>query len=355
MAKATASTIKQLKSDISGGEFKPLYVFYGDEKYLLEYYVNTMKKKLIAEGSEDFNYFVFEASTLDYEQLTDAVESLPVFSNNKFVVVEDLDLGKLKEDAKEVIEAIIEDIPEGCCILFIYDTIEYKMDEWTKLFKQISKVGRIVEFGKQASGELIPWIKRHFKAHGKVIDTAEAEHMIFICGSLMNSLQLEVEKVAAYAKGNKITKSDIDAVCVPVVDAVVFDLADAVVDKRYNEAFMLLDNLATMKVEPIVLLALLGRQLRQLYCIKQLPEDRAADLLKESFGVYNSYVRKKLISSARRLPITWFAEALKLCADCDLEMKSTGADNHDVFELLLLRLNNIQVEEYAKSKRSYNS
>ena len=59
------------------------------------------------------------------------------------------------------------------------------------------------------------WIRRHFRALGKDIDSRLCGEMIELCGDLMQNLQQEIEKIAAYAKGGQITRADIEAVATP--------------------------------------------------------------------------------------------------------------------------------------------
>ena len=56
----------------------------------------------------------------------------------------------------------------------------------------------------------------------------------------MNGLIPEIEKISAYAKQERITKADIDAVAAPVLEAQVFDLTRAVAKGSYNQAAELL-------------------------------------------------------------------------------------------------------------------
>ena len=47
---------QKLKSDLSAGNIGQVYIFYGEESYLREYYLGEIKKKLVPAGFEEFNY-----------------------------------------------------------------------------------------------------------------------------------------------------------------------------------------------------------------------------------------------------------------------------------------------------------
>ncbi len=55
---------QKLKSDLSAGNIGQVYIFYGEESYLREYYLGEIKKKLVPAGFEEFNYHRLSGKTL---------------------------------------------------------------------------------------------------------------------------------------------------------------------------------------------------------------------------------------------------------------------------------------------------
>ena len=221
---------QKLKSDLSAGNIGQVYIFYGEESYLREYYLGEIKKKLVPAGFEEFNYHRLSGKTLTMQELNEAVEAMPMMAERTLVVVTDCDLFKLPEDQRTALIALLNDFPPYCCLVFVYDLIEYKPSKtYKKLYEALDKNAQSVKFEAQERSDLINWIARRFRALGKGIDAQTAEHLIFTCGALMTGLVPEIEKIGAYAKGKNITIDDINAVADPVLDAVVFD-------ERHHEA-----------------------------------------------------------------------------------------------------------------------
>ena len=52
----------------------------------------------------------------------------------------------------------------------------------------------------------------------------------------MNRLIPEIEKVAAYAKGDRVTVEDVEAVAHHIPEAVIFTLTDQIAQRRYDRA-----------------------------------------------------------------------------------------------------------------------
>ena len=217
---------QKLKSDLSTGNIGQVYIFYGEESYLREYYLGEIKKKLVPAGFEEFNYHRLSGKTLTMQELNEAVEAMPMMAERTLIVVTDCDLFKLPEEQRTALIALLNDFPPYCCLVFVYDLVEYKPSKtYKKLYEALDKNAQSVKFEAQERSDLINWIARRFRALGKGIDAQTAEHLIFTCGALMTGLVPEIEKIGAYAKGKNITTDDINAVADPVLDAVVFGSA----------------------------------------------------------------------------------------------------------------------------------
>ena len=212
-------------------------MFWGEETYLRGYYLSQVVKKLVPAGFEEFNYHRLEGKGLEIQTLAEQVEAMPMMAERTVVQVTDLDIFKLPEAQRKAFIALLEDLPDYCCLIFIYDQVEYKPNRTMKtLCKAMDAHVSVVKFETQSRSDLLNWIARRFRANGKTLDAQTAEHLIFTCGSLMNGLIPEIEKISAYAKGGIITKADIDAVAAPILEARVFDMPAAIPRRDYEQA-----------------------------------------------------------------------------------------------------------------------
>mgnify|MGYP000831510127 CR=1 FL=1 len=198
-----------------------------------------------------------------------------MMAERTLIVVTDWDIYKLNEDQRERFIALLEDLPEYCCIVFVYDTVAYKQNKtMKKLCKAMDAHVTPIEFKAQDTSDLTAWIARRFRALGKQIDRQTAEYLIFLCGGLMTGLSQEIAKIGAYAKGEVITQRDIDAVADPVLSAEIFKMTDAVSQGDYNRAAAILGSVVgvnTGKAVLVVELALL-RVRKHLVCLVDLLE-----------------------------------------------------------------------------------
>lgn len=332
---------QQFKSDLSAGAVGSLYIFYGEETYLREYYLGELRKKLVPAGFEEFNYHRLEGKGLTVQSLTEVVEALPMMAERTLVVVTDYDLYKQGEDQREKLIALLEDFPEYCCLVFVYDLVPYKPAATMKRLKAaLDKHVQAVEFPVQEGGDLINWVGRRFKALGKEIDKQTAEHLIFTCGSLMTGLVPEIEKIGAYARGKTVTVADINAVADPVLDARVFDMTNAITANQYDKAAGILGDLLKEQAEPIMILAAVGKEIRKIYTARiALDSGKDRYWLMELWGMKSDYPAKLLMNVAKKTSREWCDDAVKMCQKLDRRMKSEkGVDPVGELKLLLMQL-----------------
>ncbi|MCI6926624.1 DNA polymerase III subunit delta [Butyricicoccus porcorum] len=334
-----ADGVQQLKTDLKNHTIGSLYLIGGEESYLKEHYLAALEKEVVDETFRDFNYDVFEGASLTVERLTEAVDSYPAMAERRMVVVRDLDVYKAPAAMKEELPGILSDLPAYVCLVFYYDTVALKPDKRTKLHSIITKNGCIADFSHLERHDLIPWVKRHAKDAGKVIDTDTCDYLLFLCGTSMTNLTLEIEKACAHSATDTVKRSDIDAVCTKVLDAVTFDLTDAITAQRFDRALGLVNDLIAQKNEPIVLLAAIARHIQRLYAAKLAMQAHKSDKeLMELLGSKSTYYARKMRDSAARLDTKWLRRTLLLCGESDVAMKSAGADRQKVLELMLLQM-----------------
>ena len=122
-AKPDTAAYQKLKKDIKEGTIGTLYVFHGEEAYLRDFYLGQLKKKLLPAGMEEFNLHTLSGKEFDVKTLAQLVDCLPMMSERTLIVVNDYDIYKGDKDA---LAAVLRELPDYVCLVFVYDLIEYK-------------------------------------------------------------------------------------------------------------------------------------------------------------------------------------------------------------------------------------
>jgi len=337
-SKPDNSGYQKLKKDLAAKQPGQLYIFHGEETYLRDYYLNRLRDQILTGGMGAFNLHEISAKEMTPHALEQAIDCLPMMAERTLILVTDYDLFKAGEKDREEYIRLFSQLPEYCCIVFLYGLIDYKGDARTKLAAALKKYGTVVNFVRQEQGDLVDWVRRRFKAAGKDIDSRLALELVFLCGDLMTNLIGEIEKIAAYAKQPHITRADIEAVATPQLDAVVFRMTDAIGEGNFDRAAGVLGELYQMQEPPIKIMWSLGRQMRQIYSARLAMEQRrGAGYVATLWGI-KPYPAEKLMTSARRFSLPWCRRAVVRCAQTDLAMKSTGQDHQQLLITLLLEL-----------------
>ncbi len=331
--------LQQLKAALKNKTLGRLYIFHGEEVFLLNHYLGQMKKQLLDPLTESFNYHRLNNETFDMRSFMDAVENFPMMAEATLIQVDEIDLFKLPESDRTKMAEVLSDIPEWCTVVFTYETVAWKPDKrLKKLWEAIDQNAEIVEFVKQDQRDLVAWIQRHFTAHKKRISGDLCVYLIDITGGTMTALAGEIDKICAYSGADEIKRSDIDAVTEPVLDAVVFQMTDLLSEGRYAAALEKLQTLLKMQQEPLAILGAVGGHFRRLGTARTLLDNgrNSADLQKLC-GIPD-YPARKTMDAARRIRPEFCAKAARLIMETDYQMKTSFDEPERLLELLILQL-----------------
>ncbi len=331
--------LQALKAELKEKKFDRLYFFHGEETFLLHYYLEQMKRILVDELTESFNYHKLTAESFDVQSFADAVENLPMMAECTFVWVDEVDIFKLTESDRVRMAEILGDIPDYCTVVFTYETIAWKPDKrLKKLWEAVDSCGKIVEFAKQEQRDLISWISRHFLAEKKRITPDLCCYLIEITGGTMTALSGEISKICAYSDSEQIVKADIDAVTEPVLDAVAFQMTNLLGQGNYGGALLKLRQLFKMQQEPLIILGSIGKHFRQISTARILRDQgKNAGELMRLCGMAD-YPARKTMDMAARFSASFCQRAAELIMETDNAIKTSYDDPERLLEMLVLQL-----------------
>lgn len=336
---APGNGLQALKGALKSKSMGRLYIFHGEETFLLHHYLGQIRTVLLDPLTEAFNYHRLNQETFDLQIFADSVENLPMMAQSTLVQVDDVDLFKMSEADRGKMTEILGDIPPYCTVVFTYVTTPWKPDKrQKKLWEAVQASGEIVEFAKQDQRDLVSWITRHFAARKKRISTDLCVYLIDITGGTMTALGGEIEKICAYSGTDEIKKSDIDAVTEPVLDAVVFQMTDLLSAGRYDAALEKLRQLLKMQQEPLAILGAIGANFRRIGAARTLLDHgKTAAELQRLCGI-PGYPARKTMDAARRFSASFCKKSAQLVVQTDYQMKTSFDDSQRLLELLILQL-----------------
>lgn len=255
--------MKNLNEDLKTGQFKQVYLLYGEENYLKRQYKERFTKTMLPEG-DTMNYAYYEGKGVDVRSVIDLAETMPFFAERRLLVFENT--GFFKSAGAELAD-YLKDMPETTCFLFV----ENEVDKRSKLYKAVKAKGRIAELPFQDEMTLKKWILGMVRRENKQIAESTVTYFLNKVGTDMENIQKELEKLFCYTlERDRILPEDVDAICVTQVANHIFDMVNAVAEKQQRKALDLYYELLALKEPPMRILYLLTRQYRILYQVKEL-------------------------------------------------------------------------------------
>ena len=332
-------SLAAFKQDLKEGRLRQLYVFHGQEAYLRQHYLEQLQQMLLPAGLEDFNLHTAQGKDCSVDWIIQAVDCLPMMSQRTMVVVTDFDLYGQSHSNREALLSLFSSLPDYCCLVFVYDLLGYQADGRSKLAAALKAHGLVVDFHPQDQSDLVSWISRHFRAHERTIANEDARYLLFLCGDLMTKLSTEIEKIAAHAAGQRVTREDIDAVATPLIDAIVFQMTDAIARREFDKAASVLADLLFSQEPPLKILAAMGKYFRQLYTAKLYRSSgKGARELMALWHMKYPYPAEKLMDAAKAFSLEWCRFAVARCSQAELLLKDSYGREGEVLTGLLMEL-----------------
>ncbi len=327
-----AALTRELRRDGPG----TLYMLWGPEDYLIADFTGLLRGACVGEGMEDFDVKRLDGPLPSADDVEEALNAMPFFGGRTFLELRGFDVNKCRD---EKMSKLMEDIPEWCTVVITLPA-ETVPDGRLSFIKLLKKHGKAVEFTAQDAGLLYRWMARRFDFWGKSADRAAMDRLLFLSGDLMNRLIPEIDKICAYAREERVTVADVEAVAHHIPEADAFEMTNCIAAGDYDGAAHFLSELLAGDREPVEIMGTIGWQVRQLYAAKVAESTGLGPaFVKEILGITNDYRLRKLMETARRFSLAALTNDVRLVAEYSLKTREQGAalTEVDALKELLIR------------------
>lgn len=329
---AKTNSLNELKKQLKANCLKNLYLFYGEEVFIKESYIKKILDTIDDNGFDDFNKIIIDGKTMKLSEVEDAIESFPMMSDKKIIVIKDSGLFyKATDEQKKYWQKRFDNLPDYLILIFSEENI----DKRGVLYKRASKNGLEVEFKYLNTDDLVTWVGREALKANKKMQKDVIQYFVSVCDEGISNLKNELDKLLNYCD-ESITKSDVDRIVSKAIGIKVFELTDCIMAKNADGALKLLYELKTIKEPAFKLLYLLYSTFyKMLYASLLLSNgENFSDISKKI--ELPPFIITKYVNSARGFGQNYLIDRICEVADIDLAIKNGETDDWQALEKYVL-------------------
>ena len=321
--------MKQINEDIKNESYKQMYLLFGEEAYLRKQYMDKLKSALSPE-TDSMNIHYFGGKNLVIGEVIDLAETMPFLAEKRVIVMENTGLFK---SGGEMLAEYLEHPAPAAYFIFA----ESEVDKRCKLYKQVMKQGRAVNFAVQDEMTLKRWTAGLLKKEGLQITERNVEYFLDKTGTDMGNIRMELEKLICYCMDcNVVEKDDIDKVCTTRISSHIFDMVTAIGDKQTKKALTLYYDLLALKEPPMRILFLIARQCNTLLQAKELKKKGYDNKTIGAKTGLPGFVAGKYVAQAARFKEVELRRAVEQCVEAEEAVKTGRMKDNLSVELLIM-------------------
>lgn len=330
----------------------PVYLLHGDEELRKRRAVSKIITSLGGEQGQNLDIDRFEAAEAPVEDVLETLACPPLFSDVRVVVVTDVQA--YAANAQDRLAHALESTPHSLHAILVASAPQGRSRSGPQVSAKLREVvenrGKIYEFTTPRGGDAIQWVQREVARAGKTISRSDAETMVLAAGTDLAIIANEIQKLAAYlGERERITREDIDAVVIKSEQYSIFNLVDAIGERRVERALSVLPSVLSASGDgggALRVIAMVARQFRLLWQARVLadngvdlrkPADAPADLaalLPESPNVLSEVKRHRFLAmrymkQARNFSTKQLSEAIERIFEADCAAKGLTDETSD--------------------------
>jgi DNA polymerase-3 subunit delta len=204
-----------------------------------------------------------------------------------------------------------------------------------------AKHGTVCEFAFKSVADAARTIQSAVGRQGCTVNQRNAEYLAQLCLCETAHINMEIEKLCAYADGGEILREDIDALCVRKIESDGFGLALNMLRSNALYVFNRLNELKAQNYEPMQILSIVNMSLADIYRAKlarasgKSYTDCAHDF---KYPKNREFAVKNAFSECGNISIERIRKAFMLLSDTELRLKTKSMNTAAAF---------LAVEEFA--------
>lgn len=246
------TTLRALKK----GDIAPVYYLVGAEDLLKADVVREITDRVLDPALRDFNFDQRTATSLDPEELSTLLNTLPMMADRRVVVLRDVEGWQKKARGRaELLRYLAKPAAETVLIL-----VQGASDPDPEA--EISKLAATVRCDELPPDRVLRWLSHRSAQLGITLEAEAAGHLMHAVGSDLNTLDAELAKLASLPAGTALTRELVGDLVGVRHGETMYDWRDAIFDDATGRALTLLRPVLDQSgITGVKLVTLLGTSL----------------------------------------------------------------------------------------------
>lgn len=319
-----------------------VYLISSNSFHLME---DELKKIL-----KDNSYTSFDLNAVELDEVLEEAAYFSLFDDKKYMVVKNANIfgaskrkTKEEESEEETVSKKDEKLlkyleaPNSNTVLIF--TINGKIDSKKKICKIIKDRYKLIQIGDLKPAEIYDKIVKLFKDDGYKIDK---DTVYYIINNSLNNYDLainEVDKIKLYyGKSCTVKYEDVSNIISRNVEDNNFKFIDSVIGKDIKNSFKMFDDLMIQKVEPIMLMSMLAKEIRNMLLVKKMMNSKSKKNMMDILGLKYDFQIDKIINNSYSYKEEKLEEYLVLLSDLDYKIKRGKISNKLALEMFIMKI-----------------
>ena len=337
--------ITSFKSNLKSGNLGGVYLFCGEEGYLVRYYLKALREKISPDDAfAVFNNPVFDGEEVDFSAISEAVKAPPMMSDYKLIEWRHADFASMNEGELNRLDELLE-----LCKEYDYSVVAFTADEDSVNFgtakkpstfiKRFDSKINILRFEKSTENQLYSWLKKHFEAQGVTVGLETVKALVFRSGRSMDVLAEEVKKLSSLALSRgktTVTPDDVNEVASSTPECDTFSLSNAIIERNKSKAYLALEDMKLRRVDTTIIMGMVAKTFDDLSAVAHLLEEgHSTQTIGELLNMKNEYKLKIYMNGAKKYGSRRLSEIISSLAEADAASKYGGVTGYTAVELFI--------------------
>ena len=302
---------------------KNFYLFYGEDKELINKEIDSLVKKLSISSDSIIKYNISEIDNIINE-----AQTIGMFSPIKLIIIDSTNYFSKEKGSIDItlLEEYFDNYNKDSYLVFVFNN--GSVDTRKKLYKLISSRG-IVKKVDISENELSNYVKKYISDYKT--DDSTISYFLSKSGTNISNIDSELDKLMLYKMNDKvINREDIDLLVIENTEEPIYDLVSSVLKNDTKKAMRLYEKFTLDGMDVNQMIPIIANQFRLLFQVKRLyNQGKTNQQIANILEFKNVYRVKYLLSDSYYYSEDDLKKYLLKLSNIDRDIKM-GRNNGDV-------------------------